>query len=105
MAREVAQHRTARLDRLIHGEVRSGHPKTRRLIPFRRSRHAQHDSHKDEREYRFAFGTRSNVFDFEHVLGLMVPPGYVFPRIELQPQAHRLKLFLGNLNDCCRLRE
>ena len=65
----------------------------------------KHKSHRDDREYRFAFGTRSDVFDFENVFGLVVPPGYVFPRIELDPQAHRMTLYLGNLTDCCRVRE
>jgi hypothetical protein len=107
IARGVATHRKARLDRLIHGEVRYWSPEDppREIwaFPHLLTMH-QHQSHSDDREYRFAFGTRSDVFDFEHVFGLVVPPGYVFPRIELDAQVHRMKLHLGTLTDCCRLR-
>ena len=40
--------------------------------------------------------------DFENVTGLVVPEGYKYPQLALEPQAHRLKLFLGPLADCCR---
>ena len=65
----------------------------------------KHETHKGDREYRFSFGTRADVFDFENVFGLIVPPGYAFPPVELEPQAHRMKLQVGNLEDCCRLCE
>lgn len=108
IARAVATHRKARLDRLIHGEVRYWSPEDPPgdiwAFPHLLAMH-KHDSHRDDQEYRFAFGTRLNVFDFENVFGLVVPPEYVFPRIGLDPQAHRMKLSLGNLTDCCRLSE
>lgn len=104
----VGQNRTTRPDRFIHGDVRYWSPEDppREIwaFPHLLAMH-KHTSHQDDREYRFAFGTRSDVFDFENVFGLVVPADYVFPRIELEPQAHRKKLYLGNMMDCCRLRE
>jgi hypothetical protein len=106
IAKAVAAHHAARVDRLIHGDVRywapEDPPREIWAFPHLLTMH-KHQSHRDDREYRFAFGTRADVFDFENVFGLVVPPGYVFPRIALDPQAHRTKLYLGNLNDCCRL--
>ena len=103
----VAAHRKARLDRLVHGEVRYWSPEDPPgsiwAFPHLLTMH-KHEFHAHEREYRFAFGTRADVFDFENVFGLIVPPAYVFPRIELHPQAHRMKLHVGSLTDCCRLR-
>ena len=107
IARAVAAHPKARVDRLIHGEVRYWSPEDPPgaiwAFPHLLTMH-KHKSHANDREYRFAFGTRADVFDFENVFGLVVPPGYTFPRIELDPQVHRMKLQVGNLADCCRLR-
>ena len=87
--------RSALLVTLKTRHARSGH--------FRICLH-KHQSHRDDREYRFAFGTRSDVFDFENVFGLVVPPGYVHsPQNQVDPQAHRPEAHLGNLRDCCRL--
>jgi hypothetical protein len=106
IARAVSRHRKARLDRLIHAEVRywthDEPPAEVWAFPHLLATH-KHESHKGEREYRFAFGTRSNVFDFENVFGFVVPPAYVFPVIQLDQQVHRMKLYLGNLTDCCRI--
>jgi hypothetical protein len=102
----VAAHRSARLDRLIHDQVRywspTEPPGSIWAFPHLLAMH-KHESYKAEREYRFAFGTRSDVFDFEQVVGVIVPPTYVFPKIPLRPEMHRMKLYLGNLEDCCRL--
>lgn len=106
IGRAVAVHPKARLDRLIHGEVRYWSPEDPPgaiwALPHLLAMH-KHISHKDDREYRFAFGTRADVFDFENVFGVVVPPEYVFPRIKLEAQVHRMKLHLGNLSDCCRV--
>lgn len=68
IARGVATHRNARLDRLIHGEVRywspEDPPRETWAFPHLLTMH-KHQSHSDDREYRFAFGTRSDVFDFK----------------------------------------
>ena len=103
--RAVTAHRSARVDRLIHGEVRYWLPEDPpgaiwafpHLLTLNK-----HKSHENDREYRFAFGIRADVFDFENVFGFVVPPGYLFPQIDLDPQVHRMKLRLGNLTDCCR---
>lgn len=106
--RAVASHSKARRDRLIYGEVQywspTDPPREIWAFPHLLTMH-KHESHRADREYRFAFGTRADVFDFENVFGIVVPPGYEFPRIALDPQVHRMKLYLGNLTDCCRLRE
>ena len=66
---------------------------------------SKYEGYARDQEYRFAFGTRKDVFDFEKITGLIVPEGYKFPQFALEPQAHRMKLFLGSLADCCRLVE
>ena len=43
------------------------------------------------------------VFDFENIEGFVVHKDYRWPRLTLNPQAHRLKLRVGPLKDCCRL--
>lgn len=58
-----------------------------------------------QREYRFAFGIRANVFDFENVDYQTRHKDYRDVRERLDPQRHRLKLRLGPLQDCCRLLE
>jgi hypothetical protein len=106
IASHLAAHRKARVDRLIHGAVRywseENPPGEIWAFPHLLTMH-KHVFHQKDREYRFAFGTRADVFDFENVYGVIVPPGYVFPKITLTPQAHRMKLQLGKLADCCRL--
>ena len=108
IARAVDKHPRARLDRLIHAEVRywstEDPPGEIWAFPHLLTMH-KHISHRNDREYRFALGTQSDVFDFENVFGVVVPPGYAFPRIALDAQIHRMKLYLGKLADCCRLRE
>ena len=105
--RAVAAHRNARVDRLIHGEVKywspADPPGAIWAFPHLLTLH-KHESHASDREYRFAFGIRADVFDFENVFGFIVPPAYDFPSIKLDPQLHRMKLRLGNLEDCCRIR-
>lgn len=55
------------------------------------------------REYRLAFGTRADVFDFENVQYYIVDKNYRWPRLTPNRQAHISTLRLGNLEDCCRL--
>jgi hypothetical protein len=106
IGRALAAHRKARLDQLTHSAVRywpaEDPPREVWAFPHLLTMH-KHKSHESEQEYRFAFGTRADVFDFENVFGLVVPPGYAFPRIQLDPQAHRMKIYLGKLTDCCRI--
>lgn len=65
----------------------------------------KHKDYEHQREYRFAFGTRANVFDVENIQGYIVEKDYRWPRLDLNRQVHvhRMKLQLGSLEDCCRL--
>ena len=54
-------------------------------------------------EYRLAFGTRADVFDFERIECFVMDGEVESPLHVLDPQRHRLKLRLGSLEDCCRV--
>ena len=103
--RAVERHRKARADTLIHDRVcywlPENPPREVWALPDRLTM-SKYEGYARDQEYRFAFGTRRDVFDFENVTGLVVPEGYKYPQLALEPQAHRLKLFLGPLADCCR---
>ena len=104
--RAVERHRKARTDTLIHDRVcywsPENPPREVWALPHRLTL-SKYEGYARDQEYRFSFGTRRDVFDFENVTGLVVPEGYKYPQLALEPQAHRLKLFLGPLEDCCRL--
>ena len=106
MRRAVERHRKARVDRLIHDRVcywsPENPPREVWALPHRLTM-SKYEGYARDQEYRFAFGTRSDVFDFEKVTGLVVPEGYKYPQLALEPQAHRMKFLLGPLADCCRL--
>ena len=108
MRRAVERHRKARADRLIHDRVCYWSPENPPsevwALPHRLTM-SKHERHAREQEYRFAFGTRSDVFDFQNVTGLIVPKGYKYQQLKLERQAHRMRLCLGPLADCCRLLE
>jgi hypothetical protein len=67
----------------------------------------KHKEYEQQSEYRLAFGIRANVFDFENVEYFVVEKQFQWPRLDLQAHAyrHRMKLFLGGVEDCCRLHE
>jgi len=102
----LGRHRSARANTLIHRAVSYYddvddlgpiHSLPDRLAASKRSTHAC------QREYRFAFGTRADVFDFDHVEGSLLS-GDVVPSIQvLDPQCHRMRLRVGALLDCCRI--
>ena len=108
MRRAVERHRRARADTLIHDRVCYGLPENPPIevwaLPHSLTM-SKYEGYAQDQEYRFAFGTRRDVFDFENVTGLVVPEGYIYSRLALEPQAHRMQLFLGPLADCCRLVE
>ena len=101
----VARHRSARAENLIHHEVNywasERPPEEVWALPDRLTMH-KHEEFSGQQEYRLAVGTRANVFDFENIEGFIVHKDYRWPRLKLDPQAHRLKLRLGSLADCCR---
>lgn len=102
----VERHRSARLETLIHNDVKywspDDPPEEVWALPDRLTMHKHHD-YAAQREYRLAFGRRANVFDFENIEGFVVHKDYVWPRLTLEPQAHRMKLLIGPLKNCCRL--
>jgi hypothetical protein len=102
----MAQHRSARAQTFIHDTVRywspANPPEEVWELPDRLTMHKR-DQYESQCEYRLAFGTRANVFDYGNVECFMVDENTHWPQITLNPQVHRLKLRLGNLRDCCRL--
>jgi hypothetical protein len=66
----------------------------------------KHESYRHQREYRFAFGIRNDVFDFDHVDSLVSGSNHVLEAgYHPGDQGHRLKLRLGALHDCCQITE
>ena len=61
----------------------------------------KHEAFSDQHEYRFAFGTQDDVFDFQRVQYSLRSAGSQ-PR-NLNASDHRLKVRIGSLADCCRL--
>ena len=108
MRRAVELHRKARADTLIYDRVcywlPENPPHEAWALPDRLTM-SKYEGYARDQEYRFAFGTRKDVFDFEKITGLIVPEGYKYQQLALEPQAHRMELFLGPLADCCRLVE
>ena len=102
----VAPHRSARPETLIHNDVKywspDNPPEEVWALPDRLTMHKHHD-YSVQKEYRLAFGTRANVFDFENIEGFVVHKDYRWPRLTLDPQGHRMRLRIGPLTDCCRL--
>jgi hypothetical protein len=98
--------RKGRVDTLIHHTVGywspANPPEEVWALPDKLTMH-KHEDFKDQREYRLAFGTRANVFDFEHVECFVVGKDVQWPRLSLDPQVHRMKLRAGPLETCCRL--
>jgi hypothetical protein len=102
----LGRHRSARANTLIHRAVSYYddvddlgpiHSLPDRLAASKRSTHAW------QREYRFAFGTRADVFDFDHVEGSLLSSDVIPSILVLDPQRHRMRLRVGALSDCCRI--
>lgn len=104
----VRRHRKARAETLIHDAVsywsQENPPEEVWALPHRLTMHKR-EEYKRQGEYRFAFGVRADVFDFENVECFVADKDTRWPRVRLDPQAHRKKLHLGSLGDCCRLQE
>ena len=91
---------------LIHDEVRyysfADPPGNVYALPDKLTMH-KHEGFREQHEYRFAFGTKRDVFDFEHFDYELVREGVRQPRQVLKESDHRWKLKIGSLADCCRL--
>ena len=102
----LKRHRKARPETLIHDVVRywssDKPPEEVWALPHMLTMH-KHQEHSWQREYRLAFGTRADVFDFENVDCRVLSDDVHPPRDDLDPQCHRMKLRLGSLKDCCRI--
>jgi hypothetical protein len=96
----------AKVATLIHDQVRyysfGDPPGNTYALPDRLTMH-KHDGFLGQSEYRFAFGTKRDVFDFQHVDLAIVPEGARLPRVRPDPAVHRLKVTIGSLAACCRL--
>lgn len=77
-------------------------PESAWALPDRLVMH-KHEDFDHQREYRFAFGTRANVFDFERVDCFVVDGNDRPSRLALDPQCHRMKLRVGSLVCCCHI--
>lgn len=96
----------AKIATLIHDKVRyysfadpSGNVYA---LPDRLTMH-KHGGFREQHEYRIAFGTKRNVFDFEHIDYHLIREGIPQPREILNESDHRWKLTMGSLAHCCRL--
>jgi len=63
----------------------------------------KHERFRDQHEYRFAFGRKRDVFDFENVEYQLVRDRSRQPRQILNERDHRMLVKVGSLADCCRL--
>jgi hypothetical protein len=102
----VRRHRKARAETLIYDTIHywspANPPEEVWALPHKLTMH-KHEQYEPQREYRLSFGTRANAFDFENVECFLVDRNTRWPRLKLDPQGHRMKLYLGPLEDCCRL--
>jgi hypothetical protein len=102
----LPRHSKARVETLIHGRVQywspASPPEAVWALPHMLTTHKRKD-YEHQKEYRLAFGIRASVFDFENVECFIVNKDTRWPRSRLDEQAHRMKVRLGGLQDCCRL--
>ena len=103
----LKRHRKGHPETLIHDAVRywssDKPPEEVWALPHMLTMQ-KHQDHGWQQEYRFAFGTRSDVFDFENVDCRLLSNDVNPSREALDPQCHRMKLRLGSLEGCCRIR-
>ena len=97
---------SAKAETLIHDEVKyydfEAPPENVWALPHLLTLH-KHRSFAIQHEYRFAFGIRRNVFNFEHVDCFIVRDGETFPTRKLEAAHHRKVIRIGSLADCCRV--
>jgi hypothetical protein len=102
----LKSHPSAKAETLIHDEVKyydfEAPPDNVWALPHLLAVH-KHRAFSSQREYRFAFGIRRNVFNLEHVDCFLVRDGETFPIRKLEAAHHRKALKTGSLADCCRI--
>jgi hypothetical protein len=102
----LKSHRSAKADTLIHDEVKyydfEAPPDNVWALTHLLALH-KHRSFAIQHEYRFAFGIRRNVFNFEHVDCFIVRDGETFPIRGLEAGRHRKAIRIGPLADCCKI--
>lgn len=96
----------AAAETLIHNQVKyydfAAPPDNVWPLPHLLATH-KHNGFSEQREYRFAFGIRRNVFNLEHVDCFVVREGETFPIEQLRAEHHRKVIRTGSLADCCKL--
>ena len=102
----LKSHPSAKAETLIHDEVKyydfEAPPDNVWALPHLLAVD-KHRAFSSQREYRFAFGIRRNVFNLEHVDCFLVRDGETFPIRKLEAARHRKVIKTGSLADCCRL--
>ena len=97
---------TVRAATLIHDQVcywsPADSPGNVHALPDRLTMN-KHERFRKQHEYRFAFGTKVDVFDFENVEYHLVHEGDRQPRPTLSEADHRMLVRVGSLAHCCRL--
>lgn len=61
------------------------------------------DDYRHQKEYRLAFGIGASVFDYENVECFITNKDTRWQRHRLDDQAHRRKVRVGSLKNCCRV--
>ncbi|MEX2273699.1 MAG: hypothetical protein WD690_19695 [Vicinamibacterales bacterium] len=102
----LKRHRSVRSETLIHDQVKyydfEAPPDNVWALPHLLALH-KHRAFSSQHEYRFAFGIRRNVFNFEHVDCFVVRDDETFPIRKLESAHHRKVIRIGPLADCCRI--
>jgi len=103
---KLQTHGSAKAETLIHDAVKyydfASPPDNVWALPHLLAMHKQ-EVFSGQCEYRFAFGIRRNVFNFEHVDCFIVREGETLPTLDLEASHHRKVIRTGSLADCCRL--
>jgi hypothetical protein len=96
----------AKANTLIHDQVKyyspTNDPNPIHSLPDRITMH-KHKFFLPQCEYRFAFGTKADVFDCNNVRPALIGEAMDQARRDLNPLDHRKTLRIGPLDDCCRL--
>jgi hypothetical protein len=103
----LGRDRRARIDTFIHHTVQywspTNPPQEVWAFPDKLTMHKRKDEYGYQKEYRLAFGTRTDVFDFENVECFIVNEDTGWPSTTLDEQAHTFKVRVGALDGCCRM--